>query len=188
MANVIVAFSKAENGRNIKNILVKNGYHVAAVCTSGAQVLAVSGELEDGIVISGSRFEDMVAEELCEDLPPEFAFILLAGPKGAPGGVPDRAILLGSPLKVYDLVSTMEMAAREQERQRRKRRSRPRVRTEAEKKLISEAKRFLMEENYMTEEEAHQYIQRCSMDNGCSLTETARKLIEMKRVSAKEAI
>ena len=45
-----------------------------------------------------------------------------------------------------------------------------------------------MEENYMTEEEAHQYIQRCSMDNGCSLTKTARKLIEMKRVSAKEAI
>ena len=82
----------------------------------------------------------------------------------------------------------MEMAAREQERQRRKRRSRPRVRTEAEKKLISEAKRFLMEENYMTEEEAHQYIQRCSMDNGCSLTETARKLMEMKRVSAKEEL
>ena len=188
MANVIVAFSKAENGRNIKNILVKNGYHVAAVCRSGAQVLAVSGELEDGIVISGSRFEDMVAEELCEDLPPEFASILLAGPKGVPGGVPDRAILLGSPLKVYDLVSTMEMAAREQERQRRKRRSRPKTRTEEEKRLISEAKRFLMEENYMTEEEAHQYIQRCSMDNGCSLTKTARKLIEMKRVSAKEAI
>lgn len=187
MANVIVGFSKPENGRSIKNILVKNGYHVIAVCTSGSQVLATAGELDEGIIIVGSRFEDMVVQEMCEDLPPEFTVILLAGQKSVPGGVPDRAILLGSPLKVYDLVSTMEMAAREQARERKKRKSRPRVRSEEEKKMISEAKRLLMEENYMTEEEAHQYIQRCSMDNGCSMTETARKIIRASRASIKEA-
>ncbi len=176
MVNVIVAFSRPENGRNIKNILVKNGYRVVAVCTSGAQVLAAAGELDGGIIVSGCRFEDMILQEMCEDLPQEFMVLLVAPAKGLPEGVPDRAVVLSHPLKVYDLVNTMEMLLKEQVREKRKRRSRPRTRSEGEKKLIAEAKRCLMEENFMTEEEAHQYIQRCSMDNGCSMSETARKI------------
>ncbi|RGY96474.1 ANTAR domain-containing protein [Clostridium sp. AM58-1XD] len=179
MANVIVAFSRPENGKNIKNILVKNGYHVVAVCTSGAQVLATAGELDGGVIVCGGRFEDMVIQELCEDLPLEFTVLLVAAQKSMQGGVPERAVLLGQPLKVYDLVSTMEMVMREQARQKKKRRSRPKMRSEEDKKIIFAAKRRLMEENYMTEEEAHQYIQRCSMDNGCSMIETAQRVIAM---------
>ena len=44
MANVIVAFSKLEDAKNIKRILVKNGFDVVAVCTSGAQTLAQTEE------------------------------------------------------------------------------------------------------------------------------------------------
>ena len=36
-----------------------------------------------------------------------------------------------------------------------------------------------MERNHMTEEEAHRYIQKCSMDSGTSLTETARMVLSM---------
>lgn len=185
MASVIVAFSRAENGKGIKNVLIKNGYHVVAVCTSGAQVLAAAGELDGGIIVSGSRFEDMMIEDLCGDLPQEFTVLLVAGQKNMPGGVPDRAVLLSYPLKVYDLVNAMEMAAGEQERQRKRRRMRPKQRSDEEKKVISEAKRRLMEENYMTEEEAHQYIQRCSMDNGCSMTETTREIVGMYGIQTK---
>ena len=43
MINVIVVFPKPEDAKNIRSLLVRNGYHVAAVCTAGAQVLQVIG-------------------------------------------------------------------------------------------------------------------------------------------------
>ncbi|MEY8338996.1 ANTAR domain-containing protein [Lachnospiraceae bacterium 62-35] len=179
MANVIVAFSRPENGRSIKSILIKNGYHVVSVCTSGAQVLAAAGELDFGIIVCGGRFEDMTIQEMCEDLPGEVAVLLVAASKGVQGGLPDRAILLSHPLKVYELVNAMEMVQQEQEKKKQKRKFRPGQRTKEEKCLILEAKRRLMEENYMTEEEAHQYIQRSSMNQGCTMAETARRVITM---------
>ena len=66
-----------------------------------------------------------------------------------------------------------------QARRRKKLRSRPKQRTEEEKKILWEAKAVLMERNHMTEEEAHRYIQKCSMDSGTSLTETAQMVLSM---------
>ena len=39
-----------------------------------------------------------------------------------------------------------------------------------------------MERNHMTEEEAHRYIQKCSMDSGTSLPETAQMVIAMTKL------
>ena len=55
----------------------------------------------------------------------------------------------------------------------------PRERSEEEKELIGKAKALLMERNGMTEPEAHRYIQKCSMDNGTSLVETAQMVISL---------
>ena len=38
----------------------------------------------------------------------------------------------------------------------------------------------------MTEAEAHRYIQKCSMDSGTSLTETAQMVISLKRGEQKK--
>ena len=52
-------------------------------------------------------------------------------------------------------------------------------RTEEEKKILWEAKAVLMERNHMTEEEAHRYIQKCSMDSGTNLVETAQMVLTL---------
>ena len=80
MANVIVAFSKPEDAKNIRNILAKNGFSVAAVCTSGAQAINSADELGSGIVVCGARFADMVYEELYDCLPPGVRMLLVASP------------------------------------------------------------------------------------------------------------
>ena len=67
-------------------------------------------------------------------------------------------------------------------RRRKKVRAKPKQRAEAEKKILWEAKSILMERNHMTEEEAHRYIQKCSMDSGTSLTETAEMVISMTKI------
>mgnify|MGYP000556223929 CR=1 FL=1 len=36
-----------------------------------------------------------------------------------------------------------------------------------------------MERNYLTEEEAHKYLQKCSMDSGTNLVETAQMVLTL---------
>ena len=45
--------------------------------------------------------------------------------------------------------------------------------------MIHEAKLLLMNRNNMTEEEAHRYLQKTSMDNGTSLVETAQMVLQL---------
>ena len=91
----------------------------------------------------------------------------------------EDVVCLPMPLKVHDLVSTLEMMAQTQARRRRKQRQQPKQRSSEEKGLIDQAKRLLMERNGMTEEEAHRYIQKCSMDSGTNLIETAQMVISL---------
>lgn len=179
MTNVIVAFSKMENAKNIKNILMKNGFSVAAVCTSGAQAVNSADELGSGIVVCGSRFADMVYEEIYECLPKGMQMLLVASPGQWSGRAPEDVVCLGLPLKVQDLLSTLEMMTESLARRRKKIKSQPKERSKEEQEMIKQAKELLMERNHMTETEAHRYIQKCSMDSGTNMVETAQMIMSL---------
>ena len=179
MTRIIVAFPKAENGKNIKNVLVRNGYQVVCVCTNGAQVIQDANGLQDGIVVCTYKLSDMIYQELVECLPPGFDTIVISTKdqwveNGTPG-----IVGLAVPLKIHELLSTGEMVSYNLERKRRKRRQAPRKRTKEEQELGDRAKAILMERNQMTEDEAHRYLQKTSMDNGTSFTETAQMILGM---------
>lgn len=182
MANVIVAFSKPEDAKNIKNILIRNGFQVTAVCSSGAQALARAGNLGSGILVCGCRLADMMYDEVSECLPPEFQMLLVTSPRRQPAVFGQNIMCLLTPLKVHDLVSTLEMMIISQDRRRRKKRQEPQKRSAEEQEILSRAKAILMERNHMTEEEAHRYIQKCSMDSGTNLIETARIVIGLNGI------
>ena len=125
MGNIIVAFSKPQDGRNIRNILVKHGIQVTASCTSGAQVLALTDDLRSGIVVSGYRFGDMTCRQLADQLPPGFDLLLIASPSRWSGEAMGRIVCLPAPFKMGDLVSTVRMIEQSQaEKRRRMRRHR----------------------------------------------------------------
>ena len=182
MTNMIVAFSKEEDGRNIKNILVKNGYQVVAVCTSGAQAIAAADGLNGGIVVCGYRFADMIYQELKSCLPPSFSLLLIASPGRLEENPQEGVIYLSMPLKVCDLLGTVEMMVQAQTRLKRKQKSRPRERSREDRETIDKAKALLMERNNMTEEEAHRYLQKCRMDSGTNMVETAQMVISLIHV------
>ncbi|MEI3279659.1 MAG: ANTAR domain-containing protein [Eubacterium ramulus] len=176
---IIVAFPKAENGKNIKNVLVRNGYQVVCVCTNGAQVIQEANGLQDGIVVCTYKLSDMIYQELVECLPQGFETIVISTKdqwveNGTPG-----IVGLAVPLKIHELLSTVEMVSYNLERKRRKRRQAPRKRTKEEQELVDRAKAILMERNQMTEDEAHRYLQKTSMDNATSFTETAQMILSM---------
>lgn len=179
MTNIVVAFPKIEDATNIKNLLVRNGYSVAAVCTSGSKVLNVVDEYNDGIIICGYKLQDMLYSELKTNLPDYFDFVLLASQAKVTEAMGQGIISVTMPIKINDLANTIDMLAMNIARCRKKLKEQPKKRNPKEQKLIDEAKRILMEKNNLTEYEAHRYIQKTSMDSGTNMVETAEMVIRI---------
>lgn len=180
MVSAIVVFSKLEDAKNIRNVLQRGGYPVAAVCTSGTQALSYADQLGEGVIICGYRASDMIYAELRECLPTDFGMILVASKQVLSNYSEGDVVALSTPLRASDLLNTVEMVTSEFLRKRKKKKK-GKERTEEEKKLLKEAKALLMERNHMTEEEAHRYLQKCSMDSGNSLIETAHMIFSLNK-------
>lgn len=181
MANIIVVLPKIEDAKGIRGVLMKNGFQVTAVCSTGAQALNQLRDLHDGIVICGYKMTDMIYTELHDCLPPGFDMLLLASQAVLNEYRCDDVMCLAMPLKVHDLINTVDMMSQTIARRRRRAKSKPKERNSEETALIKEAKEVLMERNHMTEEEAHRYIQKCSMDSGTNMVETAQMVLAMMR-------
>lgn len=181
MVNIIVVLPKLEEAKTIKNILVRSGYQVTGICTTGAQAITQADGLHDGIVICGYKLEDMIYSELHECLPPGFELLLMASQRLLSECSGDGIVCLSMPLKLNDLLNTVQMMTDGIERRRRKKKQQPQTRSAEETKLIKEAKEMLMARNHMTEDEAHKYLQKTSMDSGTGIVETAQMVLMMLR-------
>ncbi len=181
MVNIIVVFSNQKDAVNIRNLLVRHGHSVVAVCTNGAAVNQALDQMEgsDGIVVSGFRYPDMTYSELLGNLPDTYQMVVMASPGNLGHIDEDHVVKIPMPVKAYDLFNTLQAIETVILRRRRKRREKPKERTPEEKALLERAKRVLIREKNMTEREAHRYMQKCSMDNGTNLIETAQMVIDI---------
>lgn len=177
MSVVVIVLPNIEDAKKIKKILESHGFSRIFACASAALALQEISEHSHGLVISGYRLKDMSYWDLAESLPEHFELILLGSPNvisNAGSGI----LSLATPLKVYELVNTVGMVLRQMEGQARRKRKVKR-RSEREDNYIKNAKMLLMERNHLTEEEAHRYIQKRSMDNATNMVETAQMILTL---------
>lgn len=181
MVNIVVVFPNQKDGTNIRNLLVRHGHTVVAVCTSGAAVNQVIDQMEgsDGIIVSGFRYQDMTYSDLLADIPDTWQMVVMASPGNLNHIYEYNVVKIPMPVKAYDLFTALQAIESTVLRRRKKRRERPKERSSAEKALLEHAKSLLMKARNMTEVEAHRYIQKCSMNNGTNLVETAQMVIEI---------
>jgi response regulator NasT len=177
--SIIVAFPKMEDAKNIKNALIRNGLEVNATCTTGAQAIGIANELDGGIVVSGYRFSDMHYYELNNYLPKGFEMLLVASAARMEECSANNIICLSMPIKMQDLINTIQMMSYNYNKRKKKEKEKPKTRSEEEKATIYKAKVLLMERNNMSEEEAHRYIQKNSMDSGTNMVEMAEMILSM---------
>ena len=119
----------------------------------------------------------MLYSEQYEYKPKSFEMLLVAS-KNLWDDCQDNDIVCAAmPIKVNDLINTIEMMLQVQVRRRKKKRMQPKRRSPQEQKVIDDAKAILMEKNNMTEPEAFRYIQKCSMDSGNTMVESASMVI-----------
>lgn len=108
LVNVIVLFPKQEVARSIRNLLVRSGFEVTAVCATGAQVVQRMEGVEEGLVVCGYKCSDMIYSELREYLSEEVKMLLIASRQYLDDCVYPNVIGLSMPLKGYELVEKRE--------------------------------------------------------------------------------
>ncbi len=178
MFSIIVGFPKMEDAISIKNVLARNGYNVCEPCTLGSQIISIANNLDEGIVLCGYRFSDMHYSELNNYLPKGFEMLLIASPEKLEYSQ-DNIVCLRMPIKTTDLLNTLQMMTYQYQKRKKREKEKPKVRSEEDKELIKRAKLVLMDRNNLTEEEAHRYLQKNSMDSGTNLVEMAEMVLRM---------
>lgn len=179
MVNVIVLFPKPSDAKNIRNVLMRSGIEVTAVCTSGSQVVSRIGDLDEGLVVCGYKFSDMMYSELREYLPQGFEMLVVASRTHWNELREENVDCLPMPIKIHELVETVQSVISRIIDRKRKRKRKLRERTPEEKAVIEQAKSVIMQNNGMTEGEAHSYLQKYSMDSGMNMVETAKMILEV---------
>lgn len=178
MAELVVAFPKAEEAKAVKNILVKNGYHVVATALNGAAALHQASVLEEGILICAYGFPDMIYTEIRLHLDAAIRMLLIAHPSRVGEELPENVIFLPIPLKVHTLLECLKQLEERGSRSGRRRR-RSMQRSAEDLAILDKAKALLMEKKGMREDEAHRHIQKTSMNRGGSMVETAAMFISL---------
>lgn len=178
MSSIVVAFPKPELAANLKKILAQSGYRVAAVVHSGSAALAQMNQLDHSILICATRFQDMMYTEINEYLTNDNKMLVIGSVEGL-ADKPKDMMSLSTPLKVFELVETVRIMDESLYRLRKKQKKQPKVRSKEDEELLFQAKHLLMTRNSMSEEDAHRYIQKRSMDNGTGLVETAQMILAL---------
>lgn len=170
MEAVIVAFAKRELSAKIKRMLEAGGIPVFAVCQSHAEVMRQISDLDEGVIVTSFRLLDATAESMYEDLPPTFSLLVIASATQQALIQQDEIMVLTLPVNHVELSASVNLLLRPGCQ-------RTSARGGEEKKLMDKAKAILMERYRMTEQEAHRFIQKRSMDTGARIVDTARRII-----------
>ena len=173
METVIVAFENNNNALRVKEILEGAGAAGCLMCRTADQVRRACRQFRVPVVVCGHKLGDQTAQLLFEDLP-ACAMLVLARQDLLELMDNDEIFRLPAPVSRVDLLASVRMLL--QVGRWLERRARPQ-RSQEELSLIGRAKAVLMDGG-MTEEQAHRYLQKKSMDSGARLTQTAQQVLD----------
>lgn len=173
MDQVIVAFESEKTCRRVADILESAGTASSLICRTGDQVRRYANKQHITVVICGYKLGEETAEDVLSDLPAECAMLLLAPQSRLDMVHSDRMFRLSAPAARSELIASVRMLLQlgEQENLFRPRRN------QAEQEQIKAAKLLLMDRYGLTEEQAHRFLQKKSMDAGMKLSQTARLVL-----------
>ena len=172
---VIVAFESDKSRERIRDILESSGTADCILCRSAAEVKRAAQALGVTAVVCGFKLADQTAEDLFEDLPPACSMLVVAVQSMLDLCENEDIFRLASPVRRGDLIASVGMLLRMGHRLEKY--VRPR-RSREEESAIREAKALLMDRNGMSEEQAHRFLQKRSMDAGVRLGQAARLVLD----------
>ena len=138
-SSIVIALPKIDDAKKIRTILNRHGFSVAAVCSTASTALASMSELDGGILICGYKLTDRYYRDVLEDIPSYFEMLLLASGRVI-AEAPTSVLTVEMPMKVSDLVNTVDMMLSQIERRLKKEKKKPKTRSWKEQNYISKRK------------------------------------------------
>ena len=174
MKRTVLAIDGEGFSSAVKAALEKDGISVGCSCRTGAEAVRAVKAMDGGVVICSYRLPDMTANDIAECLEGAAPILVVAKPRYLDMCQGDGIFRLAVPVRRSELTGTVRMilkldSGRDPDRRHR--------RSDEENGLIDKAKAMLMEKDGLSEEEAHRYLQKRSMDFGRTMADTAGLVI-----------
>lgn len=173
LEHIILGFSKNETTQKISKMLESGGYKIFAACHSEDELLRAALETDNPLIIMGFKIGSATVNDICEDLPKDSRIIALLKSEQRDYIESFDIYVVGLPVNAAGLLEAVGRFSgflKKSEKPRKKR-------TREENEIIERAKRLLMEKHFMTEEQAHRFIQKRSMDSGARFVDTAKFIL-----------
>lgn len=172
---VVLAFSNEGTARKIRQMLDGTGLETdRAVCRTGAELLRRIESYDEPLVIMGYKLPDMVVDEVYENAGDDCRIISIVKPERLDDIANEDIFVIPLPVSRQKLLSSIGVFLGRVPEEKPKG-----GRSPEDAKLIDEAKLLLMERFHMTEQQAHRFIQKRSMDTGAKFVDTAKLILNM---------
>lgn len=174
MEKIVLGFSKDTTAEKIKNMLYGTGYEVMTICHSKAEIIRSISEIDEVLVIMSRKLPDATADSVYEDMLPGQKLMVIVKADAAEDIENPDILILPLPITKQRLISSMDVFMGVIEKRRKSG-----GRNKEDEEIIKKAKLFLMETYMMTEEQAHRFIQKRSMDSGSKFIDTAKMILNI---------
>ena len=176
MRRVIVAFERPSNCDRLREILESTGEFSCVVCRTADQVRRSARKLRLDIVVCGFKLGAESCEALFCDLPQRCS-MLMAAPQAQLELCGTEGIFkLRTPVRRSELLASVRLLSQINRAEGQE--HGPAQRSQEERELVERAKAALMDRCGMTEDQAHRFLQKRSMDSGARLAGTARQVLD----------
>lgn len=174
MRQVIVAFERQSNCDRLRESIERGGEFSCVVCRTADQVRRAVRKLRLDLVVCGFKLGEESCESLFYDLPQRCSMLMVAPQARLELCEAEGIFKLQAPVRRSELLASVRLLA---QLHRSGRDEGPARRSQEEQELVERAKAVLMDRHGMTEEQAHRFLQKQSMDNGARLTDTAKLVL-----------
>ena len=175
MVRTVVAFDNEASRAKISEMLERGGVTVRYRCRTGHEAIRAIKSMGGGVVVCGAKLPDFTADTLAFELHDYAEFLVVAKPAMLELCENEEIFKIATPITGGELIGAVNMLV--QMDQQRSRTQIPR-RSPEEEALIRKATELLMKKDYMTEDQAHRYLQRKSMAASARMADTAKQVIE----------
>ncbi len=172
--NLFIAFDNKKVSLSVAKILLSNGIKVNKIAESVSDILYVNRYYNSGIIITGYCFDNQYINDIIDHIHGNFNVICIGKREQLEFCDDDRIFKLAVPLNKTDLLCSVEMLMTIETGYKPKAHK-----SQSDERLIQRAKQALIDIYSMSEEQAHRYMQKKSMDTGRKLADIARIILEL---------
>lgn len=175
MNRLIVAFESEKQRCQVGDILAAGGLPADRLLSGPAETVRAARKMGGCVVVTGYKMGGQNADELAYQLEGR-ALVLVIAPQPQLDFLDSQDIFtLPVPFTRTELLSSVRMLCQMAEKLSHL--TAPR-RDQAEQAAVQQAKALLMERQGLSEAQAHQALQRASMNSGRKLVELAREMVQ----------